>query len=158
MRSVVGTDGCYASVVECSTQSVTVGSCLDCRIALDACSECGIVGIREEQMGYDSLCGDARVVAEELQLACCGEVCYVQTSSGLLCKFYSQTRRLPACLLRTNLGMMLYSRVVAILGFSLCHVAIDYVGVLAMRHDGQLRFCKQLLQHFLAVDEHIARA
>ena len=109
-------------------------------------------------MGYDSLGGDARVVAEELQLACCSEVCYVQTCSSLLCKFYSQTRRLPTCLLRTNLGMMLYSRIFAILGLSLSHVAIDYVGILAMRHDGQSRFGKQLLQHFLAVDEHIAGA
>ena len=109
-------------------------------------------------MGYDSLSGDARIAAEELQLACCSEVCYVQTSSCLLGKFHSEACRLPACLLRTNLGMMLYSRVVAILGLSLSHVAIDYVGVLAMRHDGQLRFCKQLLQHLLAVDEHIACA
>ena len=54
--------------------------------------------------------------------------------------------------------MMLYSRVVAILGFSLSHIAIDDVGVLAMCHDGQSRFGKQLLQHLLAVDKHIACA
>lgn len=145
MRCVVGADGCDASVDEGFAQCVAVGSGLDGRVALYACAEASVVVLCEYEVSYDCLCRDAWRRAEQLQLACCGHVCHMQTCTCLLSEVYGALCRLVARCLGAYLRVVLNGGVVAVLLLCVLHVAVDDVGILAVSHQRQCRLAEQFV-------------
>ena len=158
MGSVVGTYGGDTTVCEGAAQGFTVGGSLYRRIALDACSERGIILVGEEKVCHHRLGSNIRVAAEQFQLPCGSDVRHMKTCPILGGKPYGEGGGGIASLGTAYHRVVFHIGVVAILRFGGCHIGVDCRRVLAVCHDGEGCSSEQTAQRLLLINEHIARA
>ncbi|EJX07836.1 hypothetical protein EVA_04053 [gut metagenome] len=157
MRSMVSSHNRNAAIIQSMAQGITIGSLFHRRVALDAGTQSGIILICEDQMGDASLKSDLRIVRIiKVEFLRCRHMCHMQLRPRFLCQFNCQGRRLVASLTRTDFGMVLHSRIIAIAFLVFRHPFINYAGILTMRHQRQLTRFKDAAQHLFAVHQHIA--
>ena len=135
MGGVVGTNHTDGAIGNTPPQCLTVLGPLDGRVAFYQTALLRIVGTAEEQMGHRGLKGD--IVGRQCQLSPGADMGYVQAGAKLAGKGSSQRRRLEAGFLGAYQRMEHHVGVIAIRLLHLLHVAVYYVSILTMRHDGQ---------------------
>ena len=145
------------SIAKGTSQGFAVCICLDGRIALDEASQSRIVSIRVEQVGHAGLCRNLVVVGlEEIQFACCADVCHMKACACLSCQSNSQFCAKKTCLSIADFRVMLDGRVWSIAFLCLRHTPIDASRVLAMCHDGERNVLKDAPQLVVIIHEHVS--